>query len=236
VSPDGRAYETERQMTDDERFSLLASVMAPNTFNPVRDERIPEDVPMSAGYVPGVPRLGIPALLMSDASLGITNQGYREGDTATALPAGLALGASFNPALAREAGAMLGREARSRGFNVMLAGGINLARDPRNGRNFEYLSEDPLLSAALAAESISGIQGEGVISTIKHFSLNCNETNRHWLDAIIDPDAHRESDLLAFEIAIERSQPGSVMTGYNKVNGAYAGGNDLLLHDILKGA
>jgi beta-glucosidase len=189
---DRRAAETEQQMTDEERFSLLVSVMGANIFNPVRDERIPDDVPMSAGYVPGVPRLGIPALLMSDASLGITNQGYREGDTATALPAGLALGASFNPALARASGAMLGREARSRGFNVLLAGGINLARDPRNGRNFEYLSEDPLLSAVLAAESISGIQGEGVTSTIKHLSLNCNETNRHWLDARIDPDAHRE--------------------------------------------
>ncbi|HEX5617777.1 MAG TPA: beta-glucosidase [Solirubrobacteraceae bacterium] len=222
-------------MTDEERFSLLVSVMGANIFNPVRDERIPDGVPMSAGYVPGVPRLGVPALLMTDASLGITNQGYREGDTATALPAGLSLGASFNPALARAAGAMLGREARSRGFNVLLAGGINLARDPRNGRNFEYLSEDPLLSALLAAESIGGIQGEGVISTIKHFSLNCNETNRHWLDALIDPDAHRESDLLAFEIAIERAQPGSVMTGYNKVNGEYAGGNRHLLLDILKG-
>ena len=222
-------------MTDEERFSLLVSVMGANIFNPVRDERIPDGVPMSAGYVPGVPRLGVPALLMTDASLGITNQGYREGDTATALPAGLALGASFNPALARASGAMLGREARSRGFNVLLAGGINLARDPRNGRNFEYLSEDPLLSAVLAAESIGGIQAEGVISTIKHFSLNCNETNRHWLDARIDADAHRESDLLAFEIAIERSQPGSVMTGYNKVNGEYAGGNRHLLLDILKG-
>jgi beta-glucosidase len=235
TDPDRRAHETERQMTDEERFSLLVSVMGANIFNPVRDERIPKDVPPSAGYVPGVPRLGIPALLMTDASLGITNQGYREGDTATALPAGLVLGATFNPALARASGAMLGREARSRGFNVLLAGGINLARDPRNGRNFEYLSEDPLLSAVLAAESISGIQGEGVISTIKHFSLNCNETNRHWLDALIDPDAHRESDLLAFEIAIERAQPGSVMTGYNKVNGEYAGGNAHLLLDILKG-
>jgi beta-glucosidase len=119
---------------------------------------------------------------------------------------------------------------------VQLAGGINLARDPRNGRNFEYLSEDPLLSATLAAESINGIQGEGVISTIKHYSLNCNETNRHWLDAVIDPAAHRESDLLAFEIAIERAQPGSVMTAYNKINGDYAGGNSVLLQDVLKGA
>ncbi|HEX8032293.1 MAG TPA: beta-glucosidase [Ktedonobacterales bacterium] len=233
---DARAREIEQQMTDEERFSLLVSVMGTNSVVPVRDERIPQGVPMSAGYVPGVPRLGVPALLMSDASLGVTNPGYREGDTATALPAGIALGATFNPVLARASGGMVGREARSRGFNVQLAGGINLARDPRNGRNFEYLSEDPLLSATLAAESISGIQAEGVISTIKHYSLNCNETNRHWLDAIIDPAAHRESDLLAFEIAIERSQPGSVMTGYNKINGDYAGGNSVLIKDALKGA
>jgi beta-glucosidase len=235
-SADVRAQETEEQMTDDERFSLLVSVMGTNPVLPVRDKRIPEDVPMSAGYVPGVARLGVPPLLMSDASLGVTNPGYRKGDTATALPAGIALGASFSPALARQSGQVLGREARSRGFNVQLAGGINLARDPRNGRNFEYLSEDPLLSAVLAAESIKGIQAEGVISTIKHYSLNCNETNRHWLDAIIDPAAHRESDLLAFEIAIERSQPGSVMTGYNKINGDYAGGNSVLIQDVLKSA
>jgi len=231
---DVRACEIETQMTDDERFSLLVSVMGANDLLPVRDERIPPDVPMSAGYVPDVPRLDVPALLMSDASLGVTNPGYRPGDTATALPAGLALAASFNPALARASGEAIGREARSRGFNVLLAGGINLARDPRNGRNFEYLSEDPLLSATMAAESINGIQRQKVISTIKHFSLNCNETNRHWLDAVIDPDAHRESDLLAFEIAIERSQPGAVMTAYNKVNGDYAGGNDVLIIDVLK--
>lgn len=88
----------------------------------------------------------------------------------------------------------------------------------------------------MAAESIIGIQQQGVIATTKHFSLNCNETNRHWLDAVIDPDAHRESDLLAFEIVIERSQPGAVMAAYNKVNGDYAAGNDHLLNDVLKGA
>jgi beta-glucosidase len=236
TAADAKARQVEEQMTDDERFSLIVSVMGANQVSRDRDQRIPAGVPMSAGYVPGIPRLGVPALLMSDASLGVTNPGYREGDTATALPASIALAASFNPALARESGAMVGREARSRGLNVMLAGGINLARDPRNGRNFEYLSEDPLLSAVVAGESISAIQGEGVISTIKHYSLNCNETNRHWLDAIIDPAAHRESDLLAFEIAIERAQPGSVMTGYNKVNGEYAGGNSLLIQDVLKGA
>src|SRR5215469_2017108 len=236
TAADVRAGEVESEMTDRERFSMLVSVMGTNDVVTERDDRIPQGTPMSAGYVPGVPRLGVPAQLMSDASLGVTNPGYREGDSATALPAGISLGATFNPELARASGGMLGREARSRGFNVQLAGGINLHRDPRNGRNFEYLSEDPLVSATLAAESINGIQAEGVISTIKHFSINCNETNRHWLDAIIDPAAHRESDLLAFEIAIERSHPGAVMTGYNKVNGEYAGGNSVLLLGVLKGA
>jgi beta-glucosidase len=236
LSPDERATITERQMTDEERFSLLISVMGVSPNIPVRDKRIPQGVAMSVGYTPGVPRLGVPALLATDASLGITNPGYRPGDTATALPATVMLAASFNPALAREAGAMLGREARVRTFNVLLGGGINLARDPRNGRNFEYYSEDPLLSAVLAAEAVRGTQSEGVISTVKHYSLNCAETNRHWVDAIIEPAAHRESDLLAFQIAIERAQPGAVMTAYNKVNGDYASGNDHLINDVLKGA
>lgn len=234
--PDARAREVEAQMTDDERFSLLVGVMGAGELWPLRDERIPQGVPMSAGYVPGIPRLGVPALLMSDAGLGVTNPGYRPGDTATALPAGLALAASFDPALARAAGGLIGREARSRGFNVQLAGAMNLARDPRNGRNFEYASEDPLLTGTIAAESVKGIQDEGVISTVKHYSLNDNETNRHWLNAVIDPDAHRESDLLAFEMAIERGAPGAVMAAYNKINGEYAAANDALINGVLKGA
>src|SRR4051812_32305548 len=123
MDADRRARETERQMTDDERFSLLVSVMGTNFAITERDERIPPGVPMSAGYVPGVPRLGVPALLMSDAGLGITNQGYREGDTATALPAALALGASFNPALARAAGARPGPAGRRPGLKALPAGG-----------------------------------------------------------------------------------------------------------------
>ncbi len=187
-SPDERAKKTELEMTDDERFSLVVSVMGANFVAPVRDPRLPPGMPMSAGYTPGVPRLNIPALRSSDASLGITNPGYRPDDAgATALPASLAVAASFNPELARQGGTLIGREARARGFNAVLAGGINLTRDVRNGRNFEYYSEDPLLSGVLGAEAVNGIQGEGVISTLKHFCLNCNETNRHWLDAIIDP-------------------------------------------------
>jgi beta-glucosidase len=234
--PDARAREVEARMTDDERFSLIVGVMGAGELWPRHDERIPPGVPMCAGYVPGIARLGVPALLMSDAGLGVTNPGYRPGDTATALPAGLALAAGFDPALARRAGDVIGREARDRGFNVQLAGAMNLARDPRNGRNFEYLSEDPLLTATIAAESVNGVQRQGVVSTVKHFSLNCNETNRHWLNAVIEPGAHRESDLLAFEIAIERSSPGAVMAAYNKVNGDYAAANDALINGVLKGA
>jgi beta-glucosidase len=238
ASPDERARETERQMTDDERFSLIISLIgAIPSMGVPRDQRIPEGVNMSAGYTPGIPRLGVPALQSSDASMGVTNPGYRPDDKgATAFPASIVVGSSFNPKLARDGGAAIAREAQIRGFNIMLAGGMNLARDVRNGRNFEYYSEDPYLSAVLAAEAVNGIQGEGVISTLKHYTLNCNETNRHWLDAIIDPVAHRESDLLAFQIAIEPAQPGAIMSGYNKINGQYASGNHHLLNDVLKGA
>jgi beta-glucosidase len=236
-SPDARARRVEQQMTDEERFSLLVSAMGVSPFLPLRDERIPPGTAMSAGYTPGIARLKIPALQSSDASLGITNPGFRPDDKgATALPASILIGASFNPALARQGGALIGREARTRGFNVVLNGGINLQRDPRNGRNFEYYSEDPLLTAVLGAEAVNGIQGQAVLSTLKHYTLNANETNRHWLDAVIDPAAHRESDLLAFQIAIERSRPGSIMTAYNKINGEYAGGNHHLLNEVLKGA
>ena len=241
VEAERRAREIEAQLTDDERFSLIVSVLGQVPGSQVagaRDPRIPENVTnMSAGYTPGVPRLGIPAIQSSDASMGITNPGYRPDDEgATAFPSLIALGSTFHPELVREGGEAIAREARLRGFNVQLAGGCNLARDPRNGRNFEYVSEDPYLSAVLAAEQVNGIQSQSVISTLKHFTLNCNETNRHWLDAVIDPDGHRESDLLTFQIAIERCQPGAIMSGYNKINGEYAGGNNHLLNEVLKEA
>lgn len=230
------ARQVESQLTDDERFGLISSLMVV-VFGGQREPRVPADVPQCAGYVPGVPRLGVPPLLITDAGLGVTNPGGgRVGDTATALPAGLAIGATFNPALARQSGALIGREARSKGFNVLCGGGMNLVRDPRHGRNFEYLSEDPWLSAVLASESVIGTQSEGVVSMVKHFALNSHETNKFWLDAVIDPAAHRESDLLAFEIAIERAEPGAVMGAYNKVNGQYCCGNGPLLRDVLKGA
>uniref|UniRef100_B0T3V1 Beta-glucosidase n=1 Tax=Caulobacter sp. (strain K31) TaxID=366602 RepID=B0T3V1_CAUSK len=232
LSPDERARLLDAELTLDERIGLVHGPMA----MPYKIKTIPKGAIGSAGYIAGVERLGIPALQESDASLGVTNpMGMRLGDGATALPSGLALAATFNAKLAYDGGALVGREARAKGFNVQLAGGVNLARDPRNGRNFEYLGEDPLLAGTLAGESIRGIEAQNVVSTVKHFALNGQETNRHWANSVIEEGAHRESDLLAFQIAIEKGQPGSVMCAYNLVNGDYSCGNDHLLNGVLKG-
>ena len=232
LSPDERAALLNRELTLDERITMVHGIMA----NPSRGGPVPPEAILAAGYVPGVPRLGIPALFESDASLGVANpRRIREGDGGTALPSGLALASTFNPALAYAGGAMIGSEARAKGFNVLLAGGVNLTREPRNGRNFEYLGEDPLLAGTLAGESIRGIQSNHIVSTSKHFVLNDQETGRHVVNELIDPAALRESDLLAFELAIEGGHPGSIMCSYNKVNGPYACGNDFLLNHVLKG-
>lgn len=232
LSPDKRAELLNRELTLDERISMVHGPMA----LPVGNTQLPPEAILAAGYIPGVPRLGIPALFESDASLGVTNPlRIRGDDGATALPSGLALASTFNPSLAYEGGAVIGGEARAKGFNVLLAGGVNLTREPRNGRNFEYLGEDPLLAGTLAGESIRGIQSNHIVSTTKHFALNDQETGRHSVNELIDEAALRESDLLAFELAIERGQPGSVMCAYNKVNGPYACGNSFLLQHVLKG-
>jgi beta-glucosidase len=179
----------------------------------------------------------VPDLLLTDAGLGITNPaGGRKGDTATALPSAQALATTFSPKLAYDSGVILGTEARSRGFNVVLGGRMNLARDPRHGRNFEYFSEDPYPSAVMAAETVKGVQDHHVIGMLKHVSLNSQELNKWGLDAQIDPAAHRESELLGFQIGIERGHPGSLMCAYNKINGEYACGNDTLLNKQIKDA
>src|SRR5262245_15848334 len=236
---DARARATEQQMTDDERFSLIVSVMgAVPLIGIPRDPRIPADVTnMSAGYTPGIPRLAVPALQSTDASMGITNPGYRPDDKgATAFPSEILVGSSFNPSLARRIGQAIAREARVRGLNIVLAGGANLTSEVRNGRNYEYYAEDPWLTGVMAAEAVNGIQSGGVISTLKHFAANNFEHNRHWQDAIVDPAGLREAELLGFQIAIERSQPGAIMCGYNKLNGDALCGHDWLLNQVLKQA
>lgn len=236
LSPDVRAQSLLDVMTEAEKLQLVHGMM-PVKLDFVKNQPpIPADAVGSAGYVAGIDRLGLPALQETDASLGIANPGnVRPGDQATALPAAIATAASFDPAIAYAGGAMIGNEAWSKGLNVLLAGGVNLARDPRNGRNFEYLGEDPLLAGTMCGAHIHGIQDQHVVSTIKHFALNDQETNRNFIDAVIDEAALRESDLLAFEIGIEQGAPGAVMGSYNLINGAYGCGNAHLLNDVLKG-
>ena len=196
---------------------------------------IPPEAVLGAGYVRGVPRLSVPALRETDASLGVSWVGGARGsEGATALPSALSMASSWDPALLRLGGATIGAEAKAKGFNVLLAGGANLIRDPRNGRAFEYLSEDPLLTGILAGSAIAGVQSNNIISTVKHFALNAQETGRAEIDSRISDAAARESDLLAFEIAIEQGQPGSVMCAYNRVNGDHACDSDYLLNRVLK--
>jgi beta-glucosidase len=229
LSPDERAALLIEQLTLDEMISLVHGPM------PALLDAPPADAAMGAGYIPGVARLGIPPLNETDASLGIANpRQVRKGDGATGLPSGLSLASTWDPELAYAAGAMVGSEARDKGFNVLLGGGANLTREPRCGRNFEYLGEDPLLAGVLAGEAIKGAQSNQIVCTLKHFALNDQETCRHVVDARIDEGALRESDLLAFQIAIERGDPGSVMCAYNRVNGEWAGENDFLLNQVLK--
>jgi beta-glucosidase len=226
-----RAERTLAQMTQDEKVQLLHGTMAVVVPKPRR----PRDMPMGAGVIAGVERLGIPPQYATDASLGVSNiMDMRKGDVATALPSGLSLASTWNPALLREGGRMIGSEALAKGFNVMLAGGVNLVRDPRSGRNFEYLGEDPLLGGVLVGAQIEGIQSNGIIATIKHFALNDQETGRATASVNMGEAAMRESDLLAFQIGIERGDPGSVMCSYNKVGGTYACENSFLLSDVLR--
>jgi beta-glucosidase len=229
--PEIRAALVLDAMTLDEKISLVHGHVA----FPFNGKPKPNDAIGSAGYVAGVPRLGIPALQESDAGLGVANpHNVRPGDVATPLPSGLAMAATFDATLVERAGAMIGAEARAKGFNVLLAGGANLARDPRNGRNFEYVSEDPLLTGMIAGAAVRGIQSNRLISTIKHYALNSQEAARMMLSADIDPAAAREADLFAFQIAIEQGHPHAVMCAYNRVNGTFSCENDFLLNQVLK--
>lgn len=238
LSPDARAELVQAQMTRDEELTLVDGYLGID-YRPGWHEPVPAWMkpllPVSAGFVPGIPRLGIPALTESDASLGVANGGHmRPGDTATALPSSLLTAATWDPDIAYAGGAMIGKEARAKGFNVLLAGGVNLAREPRGGRTFEYSGEDPLLAGVMVGASIRGIQSQNIISTTKHFAINDQETARTVMSANISDADARESDLLAFEIAIEHGDPGAVMCSYNRINNVYGCENSYLLNEVLK--
>lgn len=184
----------------------------------------------ATGFIPGNDRVGIPSLKMVDGPLGVRAMGER----ATAFPSSIALAASWEPDLAREFGAALGRETASHGQDVLLGPGVNIVRAPTGGRNFEYYSEDPYLTSRLAVETISGIQSEGVASMVKHFVANNQETNRYEVSADVSERALREIYLPAFRAAVERGNVYSVMAAYNCVNGDYMGEHKRLLTDVLK--
>ncbi|MDE2042300.1 MAG: glycoside hydrolase family 3 C-terminal domain-containing protein, partial [Alphaproteobacteria bacterium] len=236
ASASSRAAATVAKMTTDEQTILTHGIMpmALGDFGS-GGPKFPDDAVPGAGYIYGIPRLNVPSLRETDASLGVAYIGGLRKDGATALPSGMAMASTWNPALIEAGGAMIGSEAKAKGFNVMLAGGTNLMRDPRNGRTFEYMGEDPLLAGTLAGAAIRGIQSNHIISTTKHFALNDYETARDFANIIVSDKNARESDLLAFEIAIEQGKPGSVMCAYNKINDHYACDNDYTLNKVLKG-
>ena len=233
LDADARADAALKAMTQDEKMTIIFGFFGAEMGD--KYKRVPEALPGSAGYVPGIARLGIPAQFQTDAGVGVATQGGEPNKRErTALPAGIATTATWNPDLAQAGGAMIGDEARHSGFNVMLAGGVNLVREPRNGRNFEYGGEDPWLAGKMVGAQIKGIQSNAIVSTIKHYALNAQETGRFILNAKIGEAELRTSDLLAFQFALEDSDPHSVMCAYNRVNGDYACENDFLLNKVLK--
>ncbi|MGW5694491.1 glycoside hydrolase family 3 protein [Streptomyces asiaticus] len=202
-------------MTLEEKLALLHGAKDPHSLG-------------QAGYTPGVPRLGIPPLRLADGPAGV-----RVTRHATALPAPVLLASAFDPALAREYGRVIGREGRALGQDVLLSPMVNLIRTPYAGRNFETFGEDPLLASELVAEEVRGIQGEGLIATVKHFAMNNQEHERESIDVIVDDRTAREMELPGFEAAV-RAGAGAVMGAYNKVNGAFACESGPLLTGVLR--
>jgi len=233
LTPEQRTDLVLKEMTMDEKLKLVFGYFG--TDAPWKNFKRPaESYAQSAGFIYGVPRLGIPNLWETDAGVGVATQGGGIVREASALPSGINTAATWDVKTAYEGGAMIGAEARSFGFNVLLAGGANIMREPRNGRNFEYAGEDPLLAGHIVGAEIRGIQSNQIVSTLKHYAFNDQETNRFSLTVSVDEAAGRMSDLLAFQIAHEQGNPGSVMCSYNRFNEIYSCENAYLLNEVLK--
>jgi beta-glucosidase len=226
-NPDERAALVLAQMTQDEKLQLVRGT------GMVGDPAREGGSNGGAGFVPGIKRLRLPDIDMADSTVGVTLGGVRS-RYSTLMPSTIAEAATWQPELAFEYGALIGRELRAQGYNASLAGGINLTREPRGGRTFEYRGEDPVLSGKMVGQAILGLQAQKVIGNIKHFALNDQETGRDNGNVVIDYAAARESDLLAFEIGIRDGSPGMVMCSYNKVNGVHACENPELLQRTLR--
>ncbi len=210
ASPDARAEALLRRMTLEEK---IAYVGGDRSF-----------------YIRAVPRLGIPEIKMADGPSGCRNDG-----PSTAYPAAVGLAAAFDGELAARVGGALGRDCRARGVHVLLAPGVNVARSPLGGRNFEYLGEDPLLAGKTAAALIRGVQRAGVLATVKHFAGNEQEWDRNHMSSEIDERTLREIYLPPFERAVREGHVGAVMTAYNLLNGTYCTHDAWLIRDVLEG-
>jgi len=231
LSPDVRADLVLKEMTLDEKIALLHGNSMPGWPGP--KSPIAYMGNGGAGFVLGVERLGIPIIQMSDAAYGVRSSG-ENGRYSTALPSNLGSAASWDPQAACDYGALIGRELRNQGYNMTLGGGVNLTRDPRNGRTFEYMGEDPILAGTLVGNRIKCEQAQHVIGDIKHYAVNDQESGRNEVDSIIGKRAMRESDLLAFEIGIKVGDPAAVMCSYNAINGDFACENKYTLTDVLR--
>jgi beta-glucosidase len=233
LSPDQRADLVVKEMTLDEKIQLLHG---PGWFTIIGPH--PESGPLTRaisllGFIPGIPRLGIPDLQMTDSNQGISGIGAT-GRYATAFPSGESMASAWDPELSYEIGTQLGHEMRAMGFNMSLGSGINMIREPRDGRTFEYKGEDPLLAGTLAGSELKAEKALHLITDLKHYAVNDQDAGRIVVNAIISKRAMRESDLLAFEIALEDSGAGAFMCSYNKINGTYACENPYTLGVLKK--
>jgi beta-glucosidase len=230
LSPDERAEMVLKELTFDEKIAFVHGNGMLGWGKPRPNAYLGNG---GAGFVLGVERLGIPMIQMSDAAYGVRSSA-ENGRYSTALPSNLASAATWDPQAACEYGALIGRELRAQGYNMTLGGGTNITREPRNGRTFEYLGEDPILAGTLVGNRIKCEQAQHVIGDIKHFVANDQESGRNEVNVLIGKRALQETDLLAFHIGIEIGNPGAVMCSYNAINNDYGCENKYLLTDVLK--